>query len=268
VAECTKIGGHFVGTCYDGQTVFNLLKSAKKDDGFSIIKNDRKIYEVIKKYDQTGFPDDEMSLGYAIHVFQESINQYIQEYLVNFVYLTRIMEDYGFILITKNEANHMRLPDSTGMFSELFNALESEVKINPKNRSNYREALNMSPEERRISFMNRYFIFKKVRSVDTKKMRQLILKEDKIMDENLDESMKEIGEIIGEMGSGEELIVKKKKRLVLNKAEPKRRLVLKTREPKDTQDEIKEVEITPALTGQKIILKPSLTRQKIILKKK
>jgi hypothetical protein len=99
--------------------------------------------------------------------------------------------------------------------------------------------------------MNRYFIFKKVRSVDTKKMRQLILKEDKIMDENLDESMKEIGEIIGELGSGEELIVKKKKRLILNKAEPKRRLILKTREPEIVEQEI----IKPVLTGEKMILK-------------
>jgi hypothetical protein len=251
IAECIKIGGYFVGTCYDGQTVFNLLKTAKKDDGFSILKNDKKIYEVIKKYDQTGFPDDEISLGYAIHVYQESINQYIQEYLVNFVYLTRIMEDYGFILITKNEANHMRLPDSNGMFSELFYALESEVKINPSRRSNYREALNMSPEERRISFMNRYFVFKKVRSVDTKKIKQLILKEDKIMDENLEESMKDIGKIIGEFESQEELIIKKKRRLVLNKPEPKKKLVLKVREPENIQVE----PIKPILTGKKIILK-------------
>jgi hypothetical protein len=165
------------------------------------------------------------------------------------------MEDYGFILLTKDEANHMRLPDSTGMFSELFNALESEVKMNPRNRANYREAINMSPEERRISFMNRYFVFKKVRSVDTKKMRQLILKEDKIMDENLDETMKEVSEIIGEFESQEEIIVKKNKRFVIKKEEPKRRLVLKTREPENIQDEIKEVEIKPVLTGQKIILK-------------
>ena len=251
VAECTKLGGHFVGTCYDGQTVFNLLKSAKKDEGFSILKNDRKIYEVIKKYDETGFPDDEMSLGYPIHVFQESINQYIQEYLVNFVYLIRIMEDYGFILITKEEANQMRLPDSTGMFSELFNAMESEVKINFSRRANYREAMNMSAEERRISFMNRYFIFKKVRSVDTNKMKQLILKEDKVIEENMEESMKEIGEIIGELGSQEELIVKKKKRVVLNKPEPKKRLVLK---PRELVEETKE-SIKPVFTGEKIILK-------------
>jgi hypothetical protein len=36
----------------------------------------------------------------------------------------------------------------------------------------------MSPEEKRISFMNRYFVFKKVRSVDAKKMADIIAKKD------------------------------------------------------------------------------------------
>jgi len=33
----------------------------------------------------------------------------------------------------------------------------------------------MSPEEKQISFMNRYFAFKKVRSLDVKKMHEIIL---------------------------------------------------------------------------------------------
>ena len=33
----------------------------------------------------------------------------------------------------------------------------------------------MSPEEKQISFMNRYFAFKKVRSLDVKKMSDIIL---------------------------------------------------------------------------------------------
>jgi hypothetical protein len=35
----------------------------------------------------------------------------------------------------------------------------------------------MSPEEQQISFLNRYFIFKKVRSVDAKKMGEIISKQ-------------------------------------------------------------------------------------------
>jgi hypothetical protein len=218
VAECTKLGGYFIGTCYDGQTVFNLLKGIKKDEGITIIKNDRKIYEIVKKYDQTGFPEDEMSIGYPIHVYQESINQYIQEYLVNFNYFIRIMEDYGFIL-AKNESKTMNLPDATGMFSELFTIMENEVKQRPYRQSEYRKAIFMSPEERRISFMNRYFVFKKVRSVDAKKMAEVILKEDALLERNSEENIKEISKLLDEE---EDIpIVKKKKRLVIKKNDKK-----------------------------------------------
>jgi hypothetical protein len=222
VAECTKIGGHFVGTCYDGGTVFKLLKSVRKDEGVTIMKNDRKIYEVIKKYDQTGFPEDEMSLGYPIHVFQESINQYIQEYLVNFPYFIRIMEDYGFVLATKEDARHMGLPSADGMFSELFTIMEDEIKRNPNRQADYRKAIFMSPEEKRISFMNRYFVFKKVRSVDAKKMMETLLKEHTFEERNSEEAIKEVEAMVQERQVVEAPIVKKKQRLVLKKpvAEP------------------------------------------------
>jgi len=222
VTECTKIGGHFIGTCYDGQTVFQQLRQYKKDEGVTIQKNDRKIFEIIKKYDQTGFPEDETSLGYAIHVYQESINQYIQEYLVNFPYFIRMMEDYGFVPVTKDEARHMNMPDSTGMFSELYNIMETEIKRNPNQEANYRTARNMSPEEKRISFMNRYFIFKKVRSVDAKKLEEVILKEQRYQEETTEETMKEIQEYVEERveekTSIDTPIIKKKRRFVLKKA--------------------------------------------------
>lgn len=170
VSECTKINGHFIGTCYDGRTVFNLLQNKNNGESMTIIKNDRKIYEVTKRYDKTGFPDDEMSLGYDIDVYQESINQTFREYLVNFEYFQRIMEDYGFILITKEEATGMNLPDGTGLFSEMYSQMELDVKLNPRRSQEYGMAPKMTSEEKRISFMNRYFVFKKVRSVDAKKI--------------------------------------------------------------------------------------------------
>jgi len=232
ITECTRIGGYYVGTCYDGQTVFNLLKNVKNEEGVTIMKEGRKIYEIIKMYDQTGFPDEDMSLGYSINVFQESINQYFREYLVNFEYFTRIMEDYGFVLVTKDEAKHMNLPNGSGMFSELFNLMEIELKSNRKGEANYRKAMYMSPEEKRISFMNRYFAFKKVRDVDVKKMAHIILKETEFADKHGEEEAKELEKAVEERDKegenkkekdDEEPIVKKTKRLVLKKQpeEPK-----------------------------------------------
>ena len=175
IAECTKINGYFVGTCYDGKHVFNLLENKNKNEGITIMKNERKIYEITKMYDKTGFPDDEMSLDYAINVYQESINKVFREYLVNFDYLTRIMDDYGFVLVTKEEATAMGLPDGTGLFSELYSAMEQEIHQYPNRKNDYGKAPYMSPEEKQISFMNRYFAFKKVRSLDVKKMSDIIL---------------------------------------------------------------------------------------------
>jgi hypothetical protein len=175
LGECTRLNGYFIGTCYDGQTVFQMLSKKSKEEGITIMSNDAKIFEIIKMYDETGFPDDEMSLGYAINVYQETINQYIREFLVNFKYLIRIMENYGFVLVDKNEAKKMGLPDSTGMFAELYNAMESELKTTHGNTGKYGKANLMTPEEKRISFMNRYFVFKKVRNdVDYSKLAKFI----------------------------------------------------------------------------------------------
>jgi mRNA (guanine-N7-)-methyltransferase len=175
LAESICMGGHFIGTCYDGSTVFQLLKQKMEGDSMVIMKDDKKIYEITKNYSQTGFPDDETSLGYPISVYQESINKVFVEYLVNFNYFVRIMEDYGFILISKEEAKNMQLPNATGMFNELYSTMQHEIRRMPNKNNNYGDSSKMSEEEKRISFLNRYFIFKKVRTIENpEKMFKII----------------------------------------------------------------------------------------------
>ena len=41
------------------------------------------------------------------------------------------------------------------------------MEKNPKRRKDYGSASNMTPNEKKISFYNNYFIYKKVRNVDT-----------------------------------------------------------------------------------------------------
>jgi hypothetical protein len=167
VAECTKLNGYFIGTCYDGSSVFRLLKSRNMGESIQYMKDERKIIEITKMYNETGFPDGEESLGYPINVYQESINQTIREYLVNFEFFTRIMENYGFALIPKTKAEHLGFPNSTGLFDELFYSLKNEVMRNPNIVNEYGTALNMSDAECHVSFLNRYFIFQKIRIVST-----------------------------------------------------------------------------------------------------
>jgi hypothetical protein len=194
VAECTKINGYFIGTCYDGKEVFERLRKYKKGESWTIFKNDSKIFEMTKMYDETGFPDTDASLGYAINVYQESINLAFREFLVNFEYLIQVMEDYGFVLLKNEELQKTGLPSSTGFFRELFSTMENEIRRNKQSGVNYKKAMEMSVEEKQISFLNRYFIFRKVREVDAKKMAQVILKQNEFIENNGEEALMEIEE--------------------------------------------------------------------------
>ena len=175
IAECTKLNGYFIGTCYDGKTVFKILKNKNMGESMTIMNGEKKMFELTKMYSETGFPDDEVSLGYSINVFQETINKTFREYLVNFDYFVRVMEDYGFVPISKDDAKSLGLPNGNGLFDELYHSMEAEIKQNTKAKSNYRNAHLMTADEKQISFMNRYFVFRKVRNINVEKIAKLIL---------------------------------------------------------------------------------------------
>ena len=200
IAECTKVDGYFIGTCYDGQTVFNKLK---KTENYSIYVNDKMIFDIQKKYKQTGFPDDETSIGYPINVYQESINKYATEFLVNFDYLTRLMVDYGFVLISVEEAKTMGFPAGSGLFEDLFKQMGKD--------KSYGEAPNMTREEKEISFLNRYFIFRKIHNVNADKVFKAIKASDIIEDKE------EFEEAVRDALKKPVMFVKKLKRSVLLK---------------------------------------------------
>jgi hypothetical protein len=172
ICECTCTNGYFIGTCYDGKTIFDKLKISNNnndDDNIIVMTKDkkRKMLEIRKEFSESGFDDNTPCLGYTINVWMESINQWFPEYLVNFTYLTRLMKTYGFDLITDIEANKMNLPYNTGMFSDLYSKMNSE-----KNKTDYKGAIHMTDEEKTISFLNRYFVFKKISQVDVNSIQE------------------------------------------------------------------------------------------------
>ena len=166
IAECTRLGGYFIGTCYDGKLIFNMLKNKKNGESVELYSNDVKMWEVQKNYDDDEFPDDINSVGYKIGVYQESINKMFSEYLVNFDYLNRVMGNYGFALVMRDEARLIGLPEGSGLFSELFNNMQEEVKRYPNKSKMYGAALKMNAYEKKIAFLNRYFVYKKIVNVN------------------------------------------------------------------------------------------------------
>jgi hypothetical protein len=219
VSECTKVNGYFIGDCYDGTAIFDLLRGKSAGESVSILEDDKKIWQITKGYENDTFDNDETSLNYAIDVFQESINKTFREYLVNFEYLNRMMENYGFVLLTKDECNEIGIPSSVGSFQQLYGLMEQEINKFPKKRNDYGDAFKMTPKEKQISFYNNYFIYKKIRNVDTRAVYNTMIGSSKFQEQmNFEEEEdldKEVDEIEKQQAKVTKVPKKLKKRIVL-----------------------------------------------------
>jgi mRNA (guanine-N7-)-methyltransferase len=139
VAECTALNGYFVGTCYDGATVFQRLNQSSHGQ-LEFIKNDGGLVCRIKRnYPSKTYETNESCLGYKISVLQESIGTEIEEYLVFFDYFIALMTSYGFALIE----------------SEMFETYYGKIKTTTK----------MTEAEQHLSFLNRTFKFQKIKEM-------------------------------------------------------------------------------------------------------
>jgi hypothetical protein len=246
VAECTKLNGYFIGTAYDGKLVYNLLNKTKTGESIQIMENGKKIWEITKSYGSDKFEDDSSCIGYKIDVFQESINQTISEYLVNFDYLTRVFETYGFKIINRDEAKEMGLPEGSGLFSELFVNMIEEIKANKNKAKDYGNAPNMSSFEKKISFLNRYFVYKKIREVNTEKIE---LEMSEFSEYDVSENLKETKKAVT-ISKKENEVVKPK----IRKLSKKLLLVASTEEAIDEKQPIlqdKKTRITKKINTSK-----------------
>jgi predicted NAD-dependent protein-ADP-ribosyltransferase YbiA (DUF1768 family) len=148
LSDIVKPGGFFVGCCFDGQRVFDLLRRTKLHDTITRSENDVPIWSITKEYDQTDFYSDEPTEGMAIDVEFITIGSKHREYLVNFDYLVRLLSERGFRLLNEREMVSMNLKYSTNTF-------ESSHDMAARNGLNY----PMLDSVKEFSFLNRWFIF-------------------------------------------------------------------------------------------------------------
>ena len=171
-SECCRVGGYFIGTCYDGREVFKMLEDKKQGESVSQNIDGKKIWEVTKQYDSDTLENDATSVGMAIDVYQETINKTFREYLVNFNYLDKLLQEYGFEKASSAETKGIG-GRSVGTFSDCYYLMKSEINKNPELEKEYGRSMDMTSAEKTVSFLNNYFIYKKVRDVDAKNVMDI-----------------------------------------------------------------------------------------------
>ena len=137
VSKSLKKGGRFIGTCLNGEEVFNNLK------GKDIISStdDVTSWKITKKYTQTKFSPSDASLGMEIDVYNESIGITFPEYLVNMDYLTMMCKRYDLELVENSS----------------FETIHSTISSS----QSYGKIKDMTDDHKKYSFMNNYFVYEK-----------------------------------------------------------------------------------------------------------
>jgi hypothetical protein len=152
--QTLKVGGYFIGCCFDGRAVFDLLSKisvnkqvvGKEGKGTS----ERILWSITKRYEQNDLPLDETAFGMKIDVNFISIGASHPEYLVPWELLVNKLKLIGCELLTEAERDSILLKKSTNMFSDSYDAA---VKQNI--------SYSMSESIKQFSFLNRWFIFKR-----------------------------------------------------------------------------------------------------------
>ena len=161
VDNLIKPGGLFVGTCLDGRAVDRAFRGG--GDGATIrgTRGGRLVWSVTKLYDRLD-EDDTIynNFGKKLRVFVETINQPIDEYVVDFDLLTAELATHDIVALTAEESEALGLlRGHTGTFRDVFD------EHNASGNREFRETIgaHMTDEEKRYSFLNRWFVFKKRR---------------------------------------------------------------------------------------------------------
>jgi hypothetical protein len=177
VCDTVKVGGRFIATCYDGKEIVHRLRNKEIGGETSLHRNGKKIWGVVRQYSDNSFEADATSLGRAIDVFQETINKVFREYLVHPQYIIEMFGHYGFEIETRTDVRGDAVVgdksdksddrfNGTGLFSDLYRTMGTTGGPS----KNYGTSAQMSDEEKEISFLNRYYVFKKIRKIDSEEI--------------------------------------------------------------------------------------------------
>ena len=154
VAENLKIGGYFIGCCFDGRKVFELLRATQSGSSVVGTEGDVTVWSITKQYEADDLPTGEESLGLAVDVNFVTIGTNQREYLVNYDTLVEGMASIGCEPLSKDTLKQFKLPESSMTFDTAW-------ELAKKGGNTY----TMPDAVRKFSFMNRWFVFQRKHEV-------------------------------------------------------------------------------------------------------
>jgi hypothetical protein len=176
--NCNK-GGYFIGTCYDGSKLFDLLKD--KDEYSMRDGHENLVFSIKKDYEIDNFEYDKSNIkplfGQKINVEMSSIGQSITEYLVNFDLLKDMMKLYKFRPVKLDlrgiyngifNKDEYSLEDGIGSFGTIIDNLNklSQKDTLLKSGGPYHKSLEINKQSNEklkgLSSLNNWFVFEKI----------------------------------------------------------------------------------------------------------
>jgi hypothetical protein len=152
IADNLKIGGLFVGTNFDGDMVFNLLRRTPKGKSKSGIYKGRNIWEITKQYDQDQLPQDDSAFGMAVDVNFISIGLTHREYLIPWKLFVEKMKTVGCELLGPEDLKKIGLENSSNIYENSY-----DMAMKTPRKKEY----EMNEVAKEFSFLNRWYIFKR-----------------------------------------------------------------------------------------------------------
>lgn len=135
-----KPGGYFIGTCFDGERLFDAMKGKKMIQG-SV--DNKVIWKIKKKYKlENSYESSQENFGMKIGVYVGSIDKEHEEYLVNMKYLEKRLREM--------RIDKIRIEGFGSIYSRFMDKGVNKELIS-----------GMSEDEKEFSFLNNAFIFKK-----------------------------------------------------------------------------------------------------------
>lgn len=139
--------GYFFGCMIDGASVFEALGSKSEIGEYQNNDKSKLIWKIKRGYDsKRTFKADSKSVGVEVNVEFESINHTSVEYLVNFEYLKKLLNEYGIELVDSK------------LFHEEPNSFLNEFY---QENQVVGKALRQKKDLLKYSLFHRWFIFTK-----------------------------------------------------------------------------------------------------------